>query len=229
MILMLHALPRSGKTTVAEHFVGEFGFVRLSYGDLIYKEVSAAFGVTIEQLKSDDWKRVPVTRLAIENCADRDFVDMVVALENPALAGEVSRIRSDSMFKARTAKWILQRWATEYRRSKNPRYFIDDLEARAEKFMPFTDIIVDDLRSDHEFESMQEFIKRQKIKVPYSVIHITRDGTEKTSHDSDKGINPAYIDGHIHNPVPLGATGHPADFINALIPLVQETKWRTRK
>lgn len=99
----------AGKDTVAGILV-EHGFRQLSFAEPLYQEVSAAFGVTIEDLQRRETKETPLQALAFRKCLDVDFVVAAARASNtrPSYAAFIDAPRSP--------REILQLWGTEYRR-----------------------------------------------------------------------------------------------------------------
>jgi hypothetical protein len=129
-LVAFHALSRSGKTTAAEPLIRR-GFFKASFGDAVYEEVSQTFGVTVEELRSDEWKAKPINLLSIRSCDCDKYRAMLRA------AGE-------DMSAPRTSRYHLQRWATEYRRGQDPLYWVKIV---AEKLRDVREnIVIDDLR-----------------------------------------------------------------------------------
>lgn len=141
-LVALHGLPRAGKGTVASALT-QRGFTKGGFGDGIYKELSVAFGVTEEELRSDAMKRTSAMRLANRHSECYKYRAMLEAMgENP-----------DS---ARTSRYHLQRWATEYRRSQDPLYWVKKLEDQLSVVRG--PIVVDDLRfRDTEYPFLRRF------------------------------------------------------------------------
>lgn len=125
-LIGLHGRAGAGKDTIATYLEEAHGFLRWGFGDPLYNEVNAAFGTRLlrRELTQED-KEVARPELALENCADGNFVD--VALEK--------LVRSDALQYAETwakqpltLRWVLQVWGTEYRRGSNDRYWIEQAD-----------------------------------------------------------------------------------------------------
>lgn len=108
---------RSGKDTVANHLVKAHGFTKFSFADALYEEVSEAFRVSVGFLQDPRIKDADVPELALKHCRDEKFVEVArVArwgMKGPAFRGT-----------ARSPRFILQTWGTEYRRAQDPDYWI---------------------------------------------------------------------------------------------------------
>ncbi len=195
-IVALHGLPRAGKDTVADNLVAA-GYSKVSFGGAIYDEVSNAFNVPIEKLESDLWKRTAVPQLALENCKDKEFVKLMQELETPERIGSVRRLDGCILDKNRSSRFVLQRWATEYRRRANPHYWVEIAKRQMLARIDRADIVISDLREVPEAMFLEEFC--QEHKAAYMAIEITRGGTLRTEHSSDNGLSREHIDKTVTN------------------------------
>ncbi len=195
-MLALTALPRAGKDTAALLLVEEHGFYQDSFGAEIYKEISAAFGVSIEDLKSDYWKKNPVQELCLKNCTDTDFVRTALLHDTEEYASYTLAVHAPH-----SSRFILQRWATEYRRAQDELYWVKKTEERIYDAMAATcyngNVVISDLREMHEYMRLQ--LIAESFQIPFRVIEIIREGTVKTDHSSDAGIPEKLIHSRIQN------------------------------
>lgn len=110
----------SGKDAVADYLVQRYGFVKFSFSDALYREVTAAFGLPDDSLLRDrETKEVATPLLALENCADDDFEAVVREMFAP----EDHTVRTPH-----SPRQILQWWGTQYRRAQDPDYWIAQAE-----------------------------------------------------------------------------------------------------
>lgn len=108
----------SGKDAVADYLVQRYGFVKFSFSDALYREVTAAFGLPDDSLLRDrETKEVESPLLALENCADDDFAELLLANDSSPLS-----------MTPLSPRQILQWWGTEYRRTQDPDYWIAQAE-----------------------------------------------------------------------------------------------------
>jgi len=108
----------SGKSAVADYLVRRYGFIRFSFSDALYREVAAAFGLPDESLLRDrETKEVATPALALENCADGDFVELSLHLDS-----------SNRCMHPLSPREVLQLWGTQYRRAQDPDYWIKRAE-----------------------------------------------------------------------------------------------------
>lgn len=119
LVLGLAGCAGAGKSAVAEYLVQRYGFMRFSFSDALYREVAAAFDVSEDLLRDRETKELATPLLAMENCADDEFVDMVRGMFAP----EDHTVRTPY-----SPRWVLQVWGTEFRRAADPNYWIDQAE-----------------------------------------------------------------------------------------------------
>lgn len=202
-LVAFHALPRSGKTTATEPLTRR-GFFKGSFGDEIYVEVAEAFGVTVEELRSHAWKTTPVNLLSIRSCDCATFRGIMKSL-------------GEDMSAPRTSRFVLQRWATEYRRAQDPLYWVKTLD---EKLRGVTgNIVIDDLRRypvDTEYPYLRDLA--QKTDRELRIIEILCPWRNyATTHVSDDHLPFHLIDLVVEN-----IEGHPEvmqeEILNYLYP-----------
>lgn len=105
-----------GKDTIADYLVAEHGFTKFSFSDALYREVSEAFGVAVEELQDREKKEVPHPRLTAAVCRDLQFAYLMCGCGHVATAAEWEYEFSP--------RWVLQHWGTEYRRAQDPDYWV---------------------------------------------------------------------------------------------------------
>lgn len=103
-----------GKDTVADHLVRRYGFLKYSFSDALYREVTEAFGLEDDSLlRQRETKELRDHRLALYKCLDTKFFMRMVEHENIA-----------DIECPRSPRQILQWWGTEYRRAQDPDYWV---------------------------------------------------------------------------------------------------------
>lgn len=196
MLIALHGHVRCGKDTAADYLVEHHGFFNTSFGEGIYEEVAPAFGVTIEQLQSDYWKKNDVDELALIHCTDDDFIATALLHDDNPGPTYIAQ-----MEKPRSSRFILQRWATEYRRADDLMYWVEQAEERIYNALACThyngNVVISDLREMHEYTMLQSLAVQ--FNVPFRVLEIVRAGTVKTNHSSDAGLPERFINTRIEN------------------------------
>lgn len=72
LLLGIKGIKRSGKDTVANLLIKEFGFKRISFADALYQEVAELFGVTTDFLRKDATKEKPLKELELSKILSKD-------------------------------------------------------------------------------------------------------------------------------------------------------------
>lgn len=219
MIIALHAKPRAGKDTLGKELIERFGFVRFSFAGPLYEEVSAAYDAPIELLESDDWKKRPQKSLALINCADKEFVALMLSL-------------GFTLVEPLTSRTVLQHWGTEYRRHQQKDYWTDRMWERLKEFFECGEgllaqadglAVITDTRVYRDKEGELSYDEAEVLKefgwsagVPQRLVEIVRDGCEHTGHSSDDRFPFEMIDRTVYN------TDTPAMMLDQLTAYLQD-------
>jgi hypothetical protein len=115
LLIGLAGAAGSGKDTVADYLVRQYGFVKFSFSDELYREVSEAFNVPIEELQDRNNKDKPHPQLTAHHCKDNTFAELMFDACNGPNAVVYNKPFSP--------RWVLQHWGTEYRRAQDPDYW----------------------------------------------------------------------------------------------------------
>lgn len=164
----------AGKDTCAQFLTQEAGFLRVGFADALYQEVAQAFNVSTEFLGKRETKETDLPELALEHCANKEFVEAVLAkltsskkLRQATLAyaktGKFSQGTSRRTVKAllkaaRSPRWTLQMWGTEYRRQSRfgvDAYWLDKVRHIIEE-SPTQSVVVTDVRFLNEFRFIEK-------------------------------------------------------------------------
>lgn len=116
MIIGLTGEARSGKDTMADYLVSEYGFLKASFATALRMEVAEAFGVEVDLLEIDKDNYSPL--MHIEKCTDMDFIHIL---------DKHRHLSDNGMFSPRK---ILQLWGTELRRSQDSDYWVNPVRNR---------------------------------------------------------------------------------------------------
>lgn len=190
-IIGLTGLPRTGKDTIADYLVKEYGFTKFAFADALYKEVAEAFGVTIEQLKSEEWKTEHQDALVINNCGDIDF--------HKVYCSQVVRGRGWLSDRKVTSRKILQMWGTEYRRDTCGKdYWLHKLGERIREEGTPDRVVLSDIRFDNE----AAYCYAMGNDLPEGITNlwrVERGGAIHTGHSSDDHISPLLLSERVVN------------------------------
>lgn len=116
MLIGLAGSAGTGKDTVADYLVEQYGFTKFSFSDALYREVSDGFDIPIADLQDRAKKEVLHPTLSLRNCDDVVFSDII---------RRFCRVRDlDPDATIFSPRWVLQRWGTEYRRAQDPDYWL---------------------------------------------------------------------------------------------------------
>lgn len=122
----------AGKDSVADCLHHLAGFHKMAFAAALYAEVCAAFAVPMKYLTTRETKELPMAALALAQCYDGRFVQALAA-RNTGL----------DLNAARSPRWVLQRWGTEYRRAQDLEYWLKRFEAAIDQRGPGPIVITD--------------------------------------------------------------------------------------
>lgn len=158
-----------GKDTLAKLLIAKLGFVRASFADALYREVSTAYAVPVAFLENRDTKEKPLRRLALIRCKDRDFVRVALrtlkGLRKDSLKHGLKGklldpfLTARDLLAARSPRWTMQLWGTEYRRESEfgkDSYWIDQVEDII-KANPDVRYVITDVRFVNEAKMVRRY------------------------------------------------------------------------
>lgn len=99
----------SGKDSCAAT-LARYGFRSIAFADELRAEVAQAWRIDLRMLTDRDTKEWPIPALAIGNCGEGEFVRQMYGT-------------GEDLTAPRSARWIMQRWGTEYRRAQDNDYW----------------------------------------------------------------------------------------------------------
>lgn len=188
-IIGLHGKPRVGKDTVADFLAREYGYHKSAFANPLYAEVAAAYGCEVELLRTNEWKIYPQRSLAMVNCSDPAFKELL-------------RAKGYQTFEAMTSRVILQLWGTEYRRHQDERYWTDKmlLELNEMKFRGVDKVVIADARPYANPQGVISYNEALLITSLHGRIYrVVRPGAVSNGHSSDGDFPPELVHDTIAN------------------------------
>lgn len=116
-LVALTGLHGAGKDTVADTLPAR----KLAFADVLYREVSACWGLPESELRCREGKELPHDLLYMDTCASDDFREWHFQLH-----GKGIKNWEDWAFTCYSPRQILQWWG-DYRRAQDPDYFVNAL------------------------------------------------------------------------------------------------------
>lgn len=145
----------SGKDTVAALLRTHCAAHTFAFADALRHEIVEAFCIEHIYLTRRDTKEHPMSALALSRCLDSAFVDRMVVhhmagMPDGGMAGERIDLAAH-----RSPRQIMQWWGTEYRRRKDPNYWVSKARQTVNwtlKTLRASAIVLTDVRFDNEAE-----------------------------------------------------------------------------
>lgn len=137
---------RAGKDETGNHLAKTHGFVKMAFADLIYAEVMAAWGVSLESLTAEATKEKGDPRLNPTWCRDPGFRTWVRDKE---------LITTSDGWCPVSPRWALQHWGQYKCETVSTDYWIDAIRRRISS--TDKDIVITDVRTLQEIK----FIHKQ--------------------------------------------------------------------
>ena len=131
----------SGKDTVADYLCSRYGYVKLTYSDGIYEEVTSLTGVPSEVLRVREWKENAWTLLNPMLSSSYPWLDRV---------GYFFKLKGKS-----PRKWLQD--VGESARQKNPSIWRDRLNLKRKQLRSqgIYKVVVSDVRHENEYRYMK--------------------------------------------------------------------------
>lgn len=186
-----------GKDTLGDVLVQDLGYVKFSFSDALYLEVSAAFDIAIEYLKDRAHKERVTGYLMLARCRDGEFQRRLMHMAGLQIP--------------HSPRDILQWWGTEYRREQDPDYWVK----RARDFyrQQIAAGVHGLVNCSVRFRNEAEWIRSEGG----AVVRIQRPGVGAVNaHVSDKPLPMEYVTVEIAN------DGRPEDLMGKLLKALEE-------
>lgn len=142
-ILGLCGLPGCGKDSCAD-VLERYGWRRIAFADALRAEICEGWGVDVRLLQDRGTKGVPLGALAIGRCSQPEFIGW-------------ARREGLDLATPRSPRWLMQRYATEFRRDRDPDYWVRQARLRMLDLMTAgeTRFVVTDVRFTNEAAMLQ--------------------------------------------------------------------------
>lgn len=190
----------AGKDSCAQALVSGGGWQSIAFADAVREEVAQAWAIDPRMLTDRQVKELPLPRLAIGMCTAPDFVRWAL-------------FQGHSLHAPRSARWLLQHWATEYRRRQDLNYWVRPVQRFINRRMGtgWQRFVISDVRFPNEaifVRGLGGFVLRVHRNEPAEMAADTAD------HVSEGHAAELMVDGDIHND---GALEHlPAELARVL-------------
>jgi len=192
----------SGKDSAADA-LRPHGYQSIAFADALRAEIAAAWRVDQRLLSDRATKELPLPALAIGMCCEPAFLHWAV-------------YHGHSLHEPRSARWLMQRWGTEFRRSSNPDYWVHVVRhwVRRQTGIGCNRLIVTDVRMPNEAAFIRSVGGRiVRLHRP----ELVRLAPDTQAHASEWLANAVDADTVVHNEGPLHAL--PAEVERAVFTL----------
>lgn len=131
-IIGLCGLAYAGKDTVGDLLIMHAGFRKLAFADGLRGEVADAFHVEPIYFTRRESKDQPMEALALSRSTKLCYVGAVLAHLGTT---EPDVPTNEQLVRARSPRWTLQMWGTQYRRAQDPDYWVKQARGRIRYYM----------------------------------------------------------------------------------------------
>lgn len=201
-LLGLTGDPQVGKDTIADILVERYGYVKAAFADPLYLEVADAFGVTVQDLRSEQWKKKEQPKLAPYLSHNAEFIGVCKGLG----------LFDDEPL---TSRRVLQIWGTEYRRHLyGADYWVGQMIGHL-RSLRGKNVVFSDLRFEPE-ACMGHWHVSKGMSESFKIVRILRAGSVASAHVSDQGISKFLIDATIRN------NNQPGDCVAELLTVLEK-------
>ena len=132
----------AGKDSCAD-VLARHGYKRIALADAVRSEIAYAWGIDTRVLTDRDTKDRPLPSLAVGNCQDPGFLRWAVYVGH-------------NLYDPRSPRWLMQRYATEYRRRQDPLYWVRIVAEWIcrQRASGYRHLVVTDVRLPNEAEAI---------------------------------------------------------------------------
>ena len=137
----------SGRNEVAELLVNAHGFLRLSFSDMVARELHDEVNVPGKKV-TDDY--LDGRSLSTIPWRSSEFLDFLTRSFD-------SKFSDSFLSKSRSSRDFSNLWATEYRRTQNPMYWVSKLRREIDLAPAHAKIVVSDIRFATELNLVRSY------------------------------------------------------------------------
>lgn len=127
LVLGLTGPCKAGSEIAANHLANRHHFLKLSFTEVIVREVCPAWGVTSHLFTSPDSQSTPSLALRIRRCKNSDFILWFLEHEQGARTCEPHQGWLGLLDQPQKPEWILRSWQN-WRMYGNDSYYTDQLQ-----------------------------------------------------------------------------------------------------
>jgi N12 class adenine-specific DNA methylase len=179
----------AGKDTVADMLVAQGGnAVKVGFGDILYREVSSAYGIPVEWLENRKMKDSPQSALSRAMCQNEEMQEV---LKNKNYTAPLS------------PRYVLQQWG-DCRRSQNPDYLIDHVRKQVQSALDSgSSVAVSGMRTMPELTMIREMggvtLRVRHPEVEQALEQARVHGSAEANHYLENSLNDVPMDLEIVN------------------------------
>ena len=185
----LTGAPGAGKDTVADMLVARSGnAIKLGFGDILYQEVSGAYGVPVIWLENRKMKDSPQSALSRAMCQNEEMQEV---LKNRDYTAPLS------------PRYVLQQWG-DYRRAQNPDYLIDHVREQVQSALDSgTSVAVSGIRTIPELTAIQAWggvtLRVRNPEIEQALARAQAAGSVEANHPLENTLNDVPVDLEVVN------------------------------
>lgn len=145
LLLGIKGIKRSGKDTIANILIQHYGFNRISFADALYQQVANIFNVSVEFLRADKTKEMPLKELELSNILEKEPVFVKYCVEELGMF----------LTHWQSPRRVLQEYGNWKRNVFGKNYWIEQVFALIES-KPNEHFCIADVRYKNEFDIVNE-------------------------------------------------------------------------
>lgn len=175
----------AGKDSVAVRLHGRHGYLSIAFATALRSEIAYAWNVPVELLLERKTKEARMPSLALGMCRDMSFVAWAYA-------------RDMQLAEPRSPRYVMQLWGTEYRRAKDPDYWVRIVDEwiKRKHAAGYRHLVITDVRFPNEAALIRHYGGKLLRVVRPSLAGLADDTAQ---HASEQQAAALQVDGDILN------------------------------